>query len=103
MTSNFLELLGRFKSFGNGPALINVSLNVSKGEVIFIIGPSGCGKSTLLRAVNWLTPPDKGEVWLEGNLVGSSISKLTIKESKLLNNFRAKMGMVFNSSTFGLI
>ena len=95
MTSNFLELKGLHKSFGNVTALNNVSLNVSKGEVIFIIGPSGCGKSTLLRAVNWLTPPDKGEVWLEGNLVGSSISKLTIKESKLLNNFRAKMGMVF--------
>ena len=95
MTSNFLELKGLYKSFGNVTALNNVSLNVSKGEVIFIIGPSGCGKSTLLRAVNWLTPPDKGEVWLEGNLVGSSFSKLTIKESRLLNNYRAKMGMVF--------
>ena len=95
MTSNFLELKGLYKTFDNITALNNVSLNVSKGEVIFIIGPSGCGKSTLLRAVNWLTPPDKGEVWLEGNLVGSSSSKLTIKEAKLLNNLRAKMGMVF--------
>ena len=95
MTSNFLELKGLYKTFDNITALNNVSLNVSKGEVIFIIGPSGCGKSTLLRAVNWLTPPDKGEVWLEGNLVGSSSSKLTIKEAKLLNNMRAKMGMVF--------
>ena len=95
MTSNFLELKGLYKTFDNITALNNVSLNVSKGEVIFIIGPSGCGKSTLLRAVNWLTPPDKGEVWLEGKLVGSSSSKLTIKEAKLLNNLRAKMGMVF--------
>ena len=95
MTANFLELKGLYKSFGNINALNNVSLSVSKGEVIFIIGPSGCGKSTLLRAVNWLTPPDKGEVWLEGNLVGSLSSKLTIKESRLLNEFRAKMGMVF--------
>ena len=79
MTSNFLELKGLYKTFDNITALNNVSLNVSKGEVIFIIGPSGCGKSTLLRAVNWLTPPDKGEVWLEGKLVGSSSSKLTIK------------------------
>ena len=95
MNANFLELKGLHKSFGNITALNNVSVNVSKGEVIFIIGPSGCGKSTLLRAVNWLTPPDKGEVWLEGNQVGSSSSKLTIKESRLLNDFRAKMGMVF--------
>ena len=95
MTLKFLELKGLYKNFGGITALKNVSLNVSKGEVIFIIGPSGCGKSTLLRAVNWLTPPDKGEVWLEGNIVGSLSSKLTIKESKLLNNFRARMGMVF--------
>ena len=95
MTSNFLELKGLHKKFGHITALNNVSLNVSKGEVIFIIGPSGCGKSTLLRAVNWLTPPDKGEVWLEGNIVGSLSAKLTIGESKLLNSFRAKMGMVF--------
>ena len=95
MALNFLELKGLHKNFGQITALSNVSLSVSKGEVIFIIGPSGCGKSTLLRAVNWLTPPDKGEVWLEGNIVGSSSSKLTIRESKLLNGFRAKMGMVF--------
>ncbi len=95
MTLNFLELKGLHKKFGDITALNNVSLNVSKGEVIFIIGPSGCGKSTLLRAVNWLTPPDKGEVWLEGDIVGSLSSKLTIEESKLLNSFRAKMGMVF--------
>ncbi len=95
MALNFLELKGLHKNFGQITALNNVSLSVSKGEVIFIIGPSGCGKSTLLRAVNWLTPPDKGEVWLEGNIVGSTSSKLTIRESKLLNGFRAKMGMVF--------
>ena len=95
MTSKFLELKGLHKKFGQITALNNVSLDVSKGEVIFIIGPSGCGKSTLLRTVNWLTPPDKGEVWLEGNIVGSLSSKLTIGQSKLLNNFRARMGMVF--------
>ncbi len=95
MTLNFLELKGLYKKFDQITALNNVSLNVSKGEVIFIIGPSGCGKSTLLRTINWLTPPDKGEVWLEGSIVGSLSSKLTIGESKLLNSFRARMGMVF--------
>ena len=95
MTLNFLELKGLHKKFGQITALNNVSLNVSKGEVIFIIGPSGCGKSTLLRSVNWLTPPDKGEVWLEGKIVGSLSSRLTIGESKSLNSIRARMGMVF--------
>ena len=96
MNSEFLELKGLQKKFGNITALDNVSLSVSKGEVICIIGPSGCGKSTLLRTVNWLSPPDNGEVRLEGQIIGSSSSpKLNMEQSKLLNNFRARMGMVF--------
>ena len=95
MSINFLQLNGLHKKFGSITALRDVSLNVSKGEVICIIGPSGCGKSTLLRTINWLSPPDKGEVILQGEIVGSSSSKLTIEQSKLLNNLRARMGMVF--------
>ena len=95
MTSNFLEINKINKKFGSINALKNVSLNVSKGEVICIIGPSGCGKSTLLRAINWLTPPDSGGVKLENITVGSENGKLNIKQSKLLNDIRAKMGMVF--------
>ena len=63
--------------------------------MICIIGPSGCGKSTLLRAINWLTPPDSGTVKLEGKIIGSENGKLNIEQSKLLNDFRARMGMVF--------
>ncbi len=29
------------------------------------------------RTVNWLTPPDKGEVWLEGNIVGNFAAGIT--------------------------
>ena len=95
MTSNFLEISNLNKKFGNINGLNKVSLSVSKGEVICIIGPSGCGKSTLLRSINWLTPPDSGEVKLEDNIVGSKNGKLNIKQTKLLNDLRARMGMVF--------
>ena len=95
MKSNFLEIKELNKKFGPINALKNVSLNISQGEVICIIGPSGCGKSTLLRAINWLTPPDSGMVKLEGKIIGSENGKLSIEQSKLLNDFRARMGMVF--------
>ena len=81
MKPNFLEVIDINKKFGNINALKNVSLNVSKGEVICIIGPSGCGKSTLLRTVNWLTPPDSGKVILKGEIIGSATGKLTFEQT----------------------
>jgi polar amino acid transport system ATP-binding protein len=95
MTLNFLEINNLNKKFGDINALKNVSLNVQRGEVICIIGPSGCGKSTLLRAINWLTPPDNGQIKLESKIVGSETAKLSIGQTKLLNDLRARMGMVF--------
>lgn len=55
------------------PAIRNVSLAVSRGEVLLVAGPSGCGKSTLIRAINGLIPhayPGElsGSVRLEGQL-----------------------------------
>ena len=38
------------------PAIRDVSLDVSPGEVVLVAGPSGCGKSTLIRAINGLIP-----------------------------------------------
>jgi len=38
--------------YGDKHALINVSLDVGRNEVIALIGPSGCGKSTFLRCLN---------------------------------------------------
>jgi energy-coupling factor transport system ATP-binding protein len=38
------------------PAIHDISLTVSPGEVVLIAGPSGCGKSTLIRAMNGLIP-----------------------------------------------
>ena len=82
MKPNFLEIIDINKKFGNINALKNVSLNVSKGEVICIIGPSGCGKSTLLRTVNWLTPPDSGKVILKGEIIGSDAGRIHTARSR---------------------
>jgi phospholipid/cholesterol/gamma-HCH transport system ATP-binding protein len=42
--------------------LKNVSFQVKRGEIFFIIGGSGCGKSTLLRHLVGLNPPTAGTV-----------------------------------------
>ena len=43
-------------------ALQDINLNVTKGEVLVVIGPSGSGKSTLLRCINFIAPPETGNV-----------------------------------------
>jgi ABC-type sugar transport system ATPase subunit len=44
------------------PAVDDISLKITSGDVLAILGPSGCGKSTLLRLVAGLMLPDSGRV-----------------------------------------
>ena len=66
MISSALEVRGIIKAFGSNTVLDNVSVQVAKGEMVFILGPSGSGKSTLLRCCNRLEEPDAGEIFLYG-------------------------------------
>ena len=53
-------------------ALDGVSLEVGRGECLFLVGPSGCGKTTLLKTVNRLVEPDAGQVLVAGRDVRES-------------------------------
>jgi len=77
------------KSFGGTKVLCGVSFTVRRGETKAFIGPSGTGKSTLLRCINQITEPDSGQVWLDGEEVTNSGTKI--------NYFRQRMGMVFQN------
>jgi polar amino acid transport system ATP-binding protein len=75
------------KSFGHVRALVDVSLRVKRGEVVFVFGPSGGGKSTLLRCINQLEKVDKGRIIVDGVEITA--------EGVNLDEVRAEMGMVF--------
>jgi NitT/TauT family transport system ATP-binding protein len=48
-------------------ALLDVNLQVGRGQFTSIVGPSGCGKSTLLRLVAGLVPPSTGQLQVLGH------------------------------------
>ena len=79
------------KSYSNVPALVDVSLDVARGEFVALVGRSGCGKSTLLNLAGAMDFPTSGEVVLDG-VVTSSLS-----EAALTRLRREKVGFVFQS------
>lgn len=69
-----LEIKNCCKSFGSQTVLQNVSLNIPAGSIIGVSGASGIGKSTLAKILCGVTKPDKGEAFLDGQLLVSEKS-----------------------------
>ncbi|MBO6757236.1 MAG: ABC transporter ATP-binding protein [Roseibium sp.] len=61
-----LHMSGVSRSFGNRPALKNVSLNVPSGAFVVLLGAAGAGKTTTLRIAAGLEDTDEGSVLLNG-------------------------------------
>jgi cell division transport system ATP-binding protein len=73
---------------GGRPALADVSLEIDKGDFVFLVGASGSGKSSLLRLMLREDVPSTGAVYVLGeNLVGIP--------SRRIPFFRRKLGVVF--------
>jgi polar amino acid transport system ATP-binding protein len=75
------------KWFGTHHVLVDVDLEVARGEVVVVCGPSGSGKSTLIRCINRLEPIQSGRLVVDGR---------DVNEPGLhLARLRAEIGMVF--------
>ncbi len=69
--------------------LRGVSLDVMRGDILFLVGASGAGKSTLLYTLAGLERPDSGSVLLDGEALYSGAES---HEARIRNR---KVGFVF--------
>ncbi len=73
---------------GDRPALQDVSLNVPKGEFVFLTGPSGAGKSTLLKMLFVAERPTRGQILVNGR----NVATLKPRQIPML---RRQVGVIF--------
>jgi cell division transport system ATP-binding protein len=64
----FQQVTKRYSA--HATALADISLSISKGELIFLAGPSGAGKSTLLKMIAAIERPSSGTVLVNGQDIG---------------------------------
>jgi len=83
-----IRLKGISKSFGGKRVLVDLDLEVKKGESLALLGQSGIGKSVLLKHVIGLLKPDAGTVEIGG-------VDLWAASSRERDALRRKFGMSF--------
>jgi len=72
-------------------ALLDVNLNINRGEFVAIMGPSGCGKSTLLNILGTIDRPTSGAYMFEG------ADLATMSEAGLAEHRANHLGFIFQS------
>lgn len=83
----YLDNVSKAYSTGS-PALNKVTINIHRGEFVFIVGDSGSGKSTLIKLLLRELTATTGNVWV----MGENLSKL---KHRKIPNFRRNLGVVF--------
>ena len=93
-------------------AIHDLSLNITKGDFVFVIGSTGCGKSTLIKMLYREEKPTKGKIIVGGidvaKLRNSKVYKLRRKlgvvfqDYKLLNKSTAYENVAFALEVLGL-
>ncbi len=73
---------------GDVVALRDISLDISKGEFVFLVGSSGSGKSTFIKLLIKDEAPDRGDIWVAGK-------RLNDLKSWKVPALRRELGCVF--------
>lgn len=80
-----IEVVGVRKSFGGVQALTYLNMYLESGKITGLVGPNGSGKTTAFNLISGFTPPDEGEIRLNGgnitNRAPHEITRLGIVRS----------------------
>jgi cell division transport system ATP-binding protein len=83
---HFYHVTKRFDQYST--ALVDISFQIEKGELVFLTGPSGAGKSTLLKLILRQLRATEGQIIVGGR-------NLATIRKRHLPLFRREIGMVF--------
>lgn len=80
-----ISVAGLAKSYARNGDMMrvvdNIGFSVGEGEFVAVVGPSGCGKTTLLHILAGFTPPDSGQVVIDGaHVAGPSPDRILISQ-----------------------
>jgi len=62
---SIISIRGVSKNFSAVRAVVDVDLEIQRGEFFSLLGPSGCGKTTLLRMLAGFEAPSEGEIYID--------------------------------------
>jgi cell division transport system ATP-binding protein len=83
-----IRLFGVCKRYGSRNALVDLSLDIFRNELLYINGPSGAGKTTLLKLLYLGEPVSEGQLLIDG------INLSRIPRNRI-PHFRRKFGIIF--------
>ncbi|MBN1931116.1 MAG: cell division ATP-binding protein FtsE [Desulfobacterales bacterium] len=83
-----IQMFHVHKYYGSKNALVDITLDISKNEFVFISGPSGAGKTTLLKLLYLGECVSEGQILLDG----MNLSRISRRQIPFL---RRKFGLIF--------
>jgi cell division transport system ATP-binding protein len=86
--SFIIRMFHVYKNYGAAKALIDITLDIPKNELLFISGPSGAGKTSLLKLLYFGEAASEGQVLIDG----MNLSRISHHRIPIL---RRKFGVIF--------
>lgn len=83
-----IEVIDLHKSLNGVQVLKGINFKVDTGEILALMGKSGHGKSILLKHIVGILKPDRGNILIDGEDIGTS-------RGTALERLRSKLGYLF--------